>query len=168
MLGMKEICALLLAGGMGAGSVVGVQQAKPMVQKAVAKKAPAPKVHKSVSSNLARAEINDCPTIAGTMGSGIAGLAPLPSFESLAPGSSGADPRIAYGPAGGGGYGGYLVPGGGGGGGGGGGNSGPSILPPTPTVPEPASWAMMVGGLGMIGLALRRNGARQDAAPHSA
>lgn len=160
MLGMKEICALLLAGGVGAGSVVGVQQAKPAVQKAVAKKAPAPKVHKTASSNLARAEINDCPTIAGAMGSGIAGLAPLPSFESLAPGNGGpANPQIAYGgvPFG------YFGPSGGGGGGGGnGGESGPSVLPPTPAVPEPASWAMMVGGLGLVGLALRKGGTRPE------
>lgn len=166
MLGMKEICALLLAGGVGAGSVVGVQQAKPAVQKAVAKKAPAPKVHKTASSNLARAEINDCPTIAGSMGSGIAGLAPLPSFESLAPGNgTPSNPQIAYGgvPFG------YFGPLGGGGGGSGGsgdpdGESGPSVLPPTPAVPEPASWAMMVGGLGLVGLALRKSSARSEPA----
>ena len=153
MLGTKEICALLLAGGVGAGSVVGVQQVKAVVQKAAARKAPAPKAQKPVSRNLPQIELNGCPTIAGSMGSGIAGLAPLPSFESLAPGSNGGPgPQFAYGgPAMGIGY---PVPGGGGG------ESGPSILPPTPVVPEPASWAMMVGGLGMIGLALRRNGGR--------
>ena len=155
MLGMKEICALLLAGGMGAGSVVGVQQVKPVVHKAVAKKAPAPKAHKTAATSVARAVINDCPTIAGGLGGGIANLAPLPSFESLAPGSS-PNPQIAFGgPI----LGGFPGPGiGSGGGGNGGGESGPSILPPTPAVPEPVSWAMMVGGLGMVGLALRRSG----------
>lgn len=165
MLGMKEICALLLAGGMGAGSVVGVQQVKPAVHKAVARKAPAPKPAVAMAPRAAPAPINDCPTIAGSMGSGIADLAPLPSFESLAPGSSDPYARIAYGPP----IGGYLVPGGGGGGGGtsggnGDGDSGPSVRPPTPAVPEPSSWVMMVSGLGLIGLALRRSVERQESA----
>ena len=57
-------------------------------------------------------------------------------------------------------------PGGGGGGGGGGGsitNPAPPITPPAPpvgVVPEPATWAMMILGFGLIGSALRRAGRR--------
>jgi len=31
---------------------------------------------------------------------------------------------------------------------------------PTPAVPEPATWAMMIGGFGMIGVAMRRRARR--------
>lgn len=31
---------------------------------------------------------------------------------------------------------------------------------PAPAVPEPASWAMMIGGLGLVGAAMRRGGVR--------
>ena len=33
--------------------------------------------------------------------------------------------------------------------------AGPPVTPPTPGVPEPASWAMMIGGLALTGLVLR-------------
>jgi len=32
--------------------------------------------------------------------------------------------------------------------------------PPPPPVPEPASWAMMIGGMGLVGAALRRRATR--------
>lgn len=150
MVGMKEICALLLAGGMGAGSVVAVQQAKPAVSKP--KKASAPKAHKTASRNVTRTEIQDCPTIA-PLGAGIADLAPLPSFENFLPGEGPAISETAYTPGGGG----IGFPGPIGGGGGSGGNP---IFPPGPPsgVPQPASWAMMVAGFGLVGLAMRKGG----------
>lgn len=151
MVGTKEICALLLAGSMGAGSVVAVQQAKPAISKPKASK---PKAHKTASRNVTRAQISDCPTLAAPLGGGIAQLAPIPSFETMAP--DGVQPLPPAQVA--------LVPGAGVDipsiiGGGGGGGSGPAIVDPTgPTggVPQPASWAMMVTGFGLVGLALRK------------
>jgi len=59
-----------------------------------------------------------------------------------------------------------FTPGGTGGGGGGGGGGGPPTqpptqppgqpTPPTPAVPEPATWAMMILGFGLTGCMLRR------------
>ncbi len=154
MIGMKEICALLLAGGMGAGSVVAVQQAKPAISKP--KKANAPKAHKTASRNITRTEIKDCPTIAAPMGAGIAELVPLPSFETYAPGTSPAPSEVALVPGGG-----IVLPGSGGGGG----STGPGVLPPGPPagVPQPASWAMMVTGFGLVGLAMRKGGEPAEA-----
>lgn len=148
MFGTKEICALLLAGGMGAGSVVAVQQAKPAISKP--KKASAPKAHKTASRNVTRSEIRDCPAMAAPLGAGIANLAPLPSFETFVPGTTPVSPQMALAPGGGG----IELPGGGGGGG----SSTPAILPPGPPagVPQPASWAMMVTGFGLVGLAMRK------------
>lgn len=161
MIGMKEICALLLAGGMGAGSVVTVQQAKPAISKPK-KKVSAPKAHKTESRNITRTAITDCPTLAAPLGGGIADLAPLPSFEPFAPGSG--PTQVAQAPGGPG----IDIPGiiGGGGGGGGGG----SILPPGPPpgVPQPASWAMMVTGFGLVGLAMRKGDEPASAEPKTA
>jgi PEP-CTERM motif len=67
--------------------------------------------------------------------------------------------------------GGSVPPGGGGGGGGGccGGGGGPPPdapkPPPTPAVPEPGTWMTMLLGFGVIGWAMRRSGARTQAAP---
>jgi hypothetical protein len=160
MVGVKEICALLLAGGMGAGSVVAVQQAKPAISKP--KKATAPKAHKTASRNVTRSEIRDCPAMAAPLGAGIAELAPLPSFESIVPGMTPSTPQVAVIPGGI-----DILPGGGGGG------SGPSILPPGPVgppagVPQPASWAMMVTGFGLVGLAMRKGGEPAEAATNVA
>jgi TctA family transporter len=56
----------------------------------------------------------------------------------------------------------------GGGGAGGGidsgnnGSGGGAIVPPiTPAVPEPGTWAMLMAGLGLLALALRRKAGRQ-------
>ena len=150
MVGVKEICALLLAGGVGAGSVVTVQQAKPAISKP--KKASAPQAHKTASRNITRTEVRDCPAMAAPLGGGIANLAPLPTFETMVPGTAAPGTETAFVPGGGG----IEFPGSIGGGGGGG--SGPSILPPGPPpgVPQPASWAMMVTGFGLVGLAMRK------------
>lgn len=37
---------------------------------------------------------------------------------------------------------------------------GDQVDPPTPPVPEPASWAMMIAGMGLIGASMRRRAAR--------
>lgn len=164
MVGVKEICALLLAGGMGAGSVVTVQQAKPAISKAKAK-APVRKAHKTASRNITRSEIRDCPAMAAPLGGGIADLAPLPAFENMVPGAQAPGSQTAFVPGGGG----IEFPGVIGGGGGGG--STPAILPPTPApgVPQPASWAMMLTGFGLVGLAMRKGPAEQrQAANHIA
>lgn len=162
MVGVKEICALLLAGGIGAGSVVTVQQAKPAISKAKAK---APKAHKTASRNVTRTQVRDCPAMAAPLGGGIADLAPLPTFENLMQGAPAPGTQMAFVPDGGG----IGIPGVIGGGGGGG--SGPSILPPSPApgVPQPASWAMMLTGFGLVGLAMRKGPAeRAEAANHIA
>ena len=150
MVGVKEICALLLAGGVGAGSVVTVQQVKPAISKPKAKPS-APKAHKTASRNITRTQVQDCPAMAAPLGGGIADLAPLPVFENLVPGGPGPGSQVATIPGGGD----LVFPGVPGGGGGG---SGPAILPPTvtPGVPQPASWAMMLTGFGLVGLAMRR------------
>ncbi len=150
MVGAKELCALLLAGSMGAGSVVAVQQAKPAVHRAKAKPQKARPAPASVRKAAAPALI-DCPVLAAPVGSGLAELVPLPENEvTRLTGLAGApDPQLA---------------------GGGldlppviGGTSGPSILPGSPPaiggpagVPQPAAWAMLVSGFGLVGMAMRR------------
>jgi hypothetical protein len=37
---------------------------------------------------------------------------------------------------------------------------GDQVDPPTPPVPEPASWAMMIAGMGVVGASMRRRAAR--------
>lgn len=186
MIGTKEICALLLAGGMGAGSVVGVQHAKPAITKAKASR-PAPrKIRRAAPPARVAATpapmvpINDCPTITAPLGPGIADLAPLPSFESG--GMGGPQTGGIFIPAGGGYWPGWNHGGGGGwsggGNGGNGGNSGENgggtpgdgggeSTPggsEVPGVPQPASWVMMIAGFGLVGMALRRGSAEPGAA----
>lgn len=149
MVGMKEFCALLLAGGMGATSVVAVQKAKP----AVAKTRPAPqkpKVQKAVQQSSRATQIEECPSIVA-LGPGIDSLPPLQSAESI------------FGqalPGGGGGPGGGGSRGFGGPGGGFGPGVGPSPIPIVAGVPQPDSWVMLVAGFGFLGLALRRRPTR--------
>ena len=161
MVGVKEICALLLAGGVGAGSVVTVQQVKPAISKPKAKPT-APKAHKTASRNITRTEVRDCPAMAAPLGGGIADLAPMPTFENMVPGATPGSQHA-------------FVPGGTdvafpGVIGGGGGGSGPNVLPPSPPpgVPQPASWAMMLTGFGLVGLAMRRGGEPEQAATNIA
>ena len=101
MVGVKEICALLLAGGVGAGSVVTVQQVKPAISKPKAKPT-APKAHKTASRNITRTEVRDCPAMAAPLGGGIANLAPLPTFETMVPGTAAPGTETAFVPGGGG------------------------------------------------------------------
>ncbi len=141
MVGMKEFCALLLAGGMGASSVVAVQKAKPAISKARGTPQK-PKVQKAVQRSMQAARIEECPTIA-PLGPGIDSLAPLQTTESVF-----GQPVI-----GGGGPGGGF---GGGGGGGFGPDVQPAPVPVFPGIPQPDTWVMLVAGFGFLGLALRR------------
>jgi hypothetical protein len=144
MIGTKEICALLLAGGMGAGSVVAVQKAKPVISKP-RPAASKPKVQKAIQTRTETASITECPTV-GPVGS--AELSPIIAMETTEPLTGFRETAAA--PFGGGGIGGGS---GGGGGGGGGGLPDPS---PLPGVPQPDTWVMLVAGFGFMGLALRR------------
>jgi hypothetical protein len=144
MVGMKEFCALLLAGGMGATSVVAVQKAKPAVAKT--RPAPAkPKVQKAVQQSAQASQITECPSIA-PLGPGVDSLAPLLTAQSIF-----SQPLLG-GNGGGGGGGGGLP----GGGGGFGPDINPAPIPIVPGVPQPDSWVMLVAGFGFLGLALRR------------
>jgi hypothetical protein len=151
MVGAKEVCALLLAGGMGAGSVVAVQQVKSPVAKHRSAK---PVKHKAASpQRAAPSSIGDCPSYATTLGGVPGPLAPLAVLE---PGQIGlpvpGGPDVGGAPI----DGAFVLPPGGGGGGG-------LTFPPAPPipvtpggVPQPAAWAMMVTGFGLVGLSLRR------------
>lgn len=164
MVGLKEICALLAAGSMGAGGVVAVQQVKPSgIHRA--KPRPAPRaIRASAPKPRPAARLDDCPVIASSLGNGFtADLAPIAPFDQTpmailtSPGGLASIPGSGGGifvPPGGGGSGGSELPGGGG------------ISPVPPAVPEPAAWAMMVSGFGLIGLAMRRT--RTNAAAHTA
>lgn len=163
MVGVKEICALLLAGGVGAGSVVTVQEAVPAFKQASKPKAAKkPAVRKAASRPAAArtAQINDCPSQVGLLGQNMA-LPPLPPID-VAPGLPLTETALGL-PGGGG-----IMPGGGGGFGGsgvdpsqpGGGGGGGGLVP---GVPETGSWAMLITGFGLIGLALRRTGRQPEA-----
>lgn len=153
MIGLREFCTLLLAGGMGAGSVVAVQEVKPRITKAraVPKAKPAAARPAAPPARPFQAEgssLEDCPIYAPLPGSPLANLGlPANPQPDLGGGLLGVGPGL------GGGAGGI------GGGGGGGGLPGPAPGPgPGGVVPEPAAWAMMVSGFGLIGVALRRRG----------
>lgn len=158
MVGAKEICALLLAGGMGAGSVVAVQQVKSPVAKQRAAK---PAKHKlSSPARAAASPLKDCPSYATTLGGVPGPLAPLAVLEPTEIGfQTPVAPETGAPPMGGG----FVLPPGGGGGGG-------TMFPPSPPipispggVPQPAAWAMMVTGFGLVGLSLRRTPAAEAA-----
>lgn len=145
MIGTKEICALLLAGSMGAGSVVAVQKAKP----AISKPRPAmskPKVQKAVQSQVHTSQITECPTVAPVGTAELSPFAATPTPAEPIAGFAGfASPAGVSG-------GGVHLPGGGGG-------NVPGELPdPSPVlgVPQPDTWVMLVAGFGFMGLALRR------------
>lgn len=140
MVGLKNICALLLAGGIGAGSVVTVQQV-PIVKKA---RASAPKVHKAANRQVVNRQEMDCPSISPLGQNPELALSYPQSLSMLPVGGlanipgTGATP---FNPPGGGGF-----PGGGGGG----------FTPPVSGVPSPDTWVLLLSGFGFVGLALRR------------
>jgi hypothetical protein len=142
MVGMKEFCALLLAGGMGASSVVAVQKAKPAVAKT--RGAPIkPKVQKAVQQGTQTAQVTECQSVAPA-GAGIESLAPVQTAESIF------GQPLPGGNSGGTGVGGGFP------GGGFGPADRPGPIPVVPGVPQPDSWVMLVAGFGFLGLALRR------------
>lgn len=166
MVGLKEICAMLVAGSMGAGSVVAVQQAKPPQAKVKAKPAKA-KPARPAPRPVRHAPPLDCPTVS-SLGGGLAELVPIAPMVSAPTASLSLSGQLA-GVGGGGGGGGMLLPPLVGGGGGSssaafpGLPAGPDLAAPdfaVPGVPQPATWAMMVSGFGLIGLALRRRPGR--------
>lgn len=135
MIGTKELCALLLAGSMGATSVVVVQKAqrpaaksRPAVKAAAAK----PKVQKSVQRTAERVSITECPSMPALQ------LAPfqVPTQEPQALLVDGG-PGLALGP--------QVVAVG----------SGRWPSPAAP-IPQPPVWAQMIVGFGLVGLACRR------------
>lgn len=150
MVGIKEFCALLLAGGIGAGSVVTVQQAVPAAKKASAPKSTKPTAHRPAARHAAArpSALNDCPSQLGVLGQDMA-LPPLTPID-VAPGLPLGETAMGA-SAGGPGVGGLpgftgsdVSPGPGGG-----------VIP---GVPESDTWAMLIAGFGLIGLALRRTG----------
>lgn len=127
MIGTKEICALLLAGGIGAGSVVTVQKVKPAISKPKPRAKPA-KVHKAAERTVRNEQISDCPAPSiPSMDVADLGAIPMQPESLLTPTQLAG--RIDDG--------GLRLPSVLGGGGGGG--SGPSIspAPPIPGVPQP-------------------------------
>lgn len=143
MPGLRELCSLFVAGSLGAGSVVAVQKVR----------APRP-VHRSAPRPAAVAPrplppappLPECaPAAAAPDIAALGAAAPFAAGGGLL----GADLFSGSGP---------LAGGGGGGGSGGiGGGVGDTTQPrPLPAVPEPAGWAMMVSGFGLIGVALRK------------
>lgn len=157
MVGLKEICALVLAGSMGAGSVVTVQQVKAPQAKVKAK----PKAHRPAPRPVSQPAAIDCPTVS-SLGGGMAELGPMVPMDAAPmaglsttglPAGGGTLPSIV----------------------GGGGGSGPSAFPGVPVepefpvsgVPEPVSWTMMVSGFGLIGFAMRRRPARSARIPET-
>jgi hypothetical protein len=135
MLGTKEICALLLAGSMGAGSVVTVQQVRAPASEARASKPNAAQVVRRSPAPAAPA-LQECPAIAAPV---LAPIITLPQDMAV-----GLDPLA--GPAIGGPPGAGVT-------------RGTSLVPdpsPVPGVPAPATWVMLIAGFGFVGLALRR------------
>lgn len=146
-MGLKEFCALLLAGGMGAGSVVTVQAVKAPSQREARAAKPKPRP-KQVAARP-RPKLPDCPVVVAPLGHGL-----LPEFAEAAPlGRPMLAPQLPTG---------EVAPAVG---------PGPALLPPvsapitiqplpappvTGAIPEASTWAMMVAGFGLIGLALRR------------
>ncbi len=146
MVAMREFCALLLAGGIGAGSTLAVQQAKPGVSRPKAAK-----VHKSADRGIKRSEISDCPSPMPAAQFAAVDLPVQPTDPIVPMEQTGLAHSVVQ-------DGGLRLPALGGGGGGGGVGSGPSLFPapPAPGVPAPDIWVMLVAGFGFVGMALRR------------
>jgi hypothetical protein len=129
------LCAMLFGGMIGSGSVVAVQKATSHKPSANVKKPPVSHTRKaqpvSKPYKLPSPAILDCPT---TLGSpwGIEQYQPA----GFLPPQPGTLPPSVEQPGGGG-----FV-----------------LLPPSysPAIPEPGTWAMMIAGFGLVGMALRR------------
>jgi hypothetical protein len=148
VIGLKDICALLAAGSMGAGSVVAVQQTKKPVsakqETAKPKKdrggslASRPRVVRPEPAVRPGPSILDCPVIGSPWG-----IEHQPT--GLTPPMS--DALLHLLPA-------VEQPGGG----------GFVLLPPSysPAVPEPGAWAMFIAGLSLVGASLRKRRRERD------
>lgn len=134
MIGLRDFCAALLGVAVGGAGVVAVQQAKPAKPRAAKATshapAPAPQVQR-----FARPSGGDIVIFEGVH---VAPFCPpsilmVPSFPPEAALSHGAPPT-------GGGGSGFLPP--------------PFSSAPG-AIPEPATWAMLIAGFGMVGASLR-------------
>lgn len=143
MIGLRDFCIALLAGSMGAGGTVAVQHA-PKTKKVVARPAPKRIAPRPTPAPAAPSRILDCPLPpADPFGAGV-----VEPFAGAAPSTPVFFPAAGFPPIP------PVVPGGGG------------VLPPVtppptfppavPGVPEPAAWAMLIAGFGLVGMAARR------------
>lgn len=139
---LKDVCGLIVAAGVGAGSVVAVQQVRQPAPAAVSKPAKPVKtaisrVRSAPAAAAATPSLLPAPTCTPSVFNGPDTGPALPSV-TLAdiPGLSVfPDGPLIWGPN----------PSGGGG-----------AQIPISIVPEPGYWGMMISGFGLIGLALRR------------
>lgn len=157
VIGVKELCALLAAGGMGASGTLAVQHVKPTAAHH-AKSKPAPR--RIAAKPRAPARLTDCPATAASLGSGALGsLAPIAPLQET-PMAALTSPTMMGAPFS---IGSFAAPPPVNGG------ARESALPApsgqTPGVPEPAAWALMVSGFGMVGVAARRTQARNAQHP---
>lgn len=126
---LKDICALIAATSLGAGGTVAVQKAtkpKPVKVRAAKASEPAPR-----PPALPAPSLYDCPT---------------PSLDFMPMGSiaeSGSD-LASQAPIHTGHYNDWLP------------YRATVGAAPAPGVPEPGTWAMMIGGFGLVGLGMRR------------
>jgi hypothetical protein len=133
------LCAMLFGGMIGSGSVVAVQKATSHKPSANVKKSPASHTRKAQPVRNAYKlpsrgpALLDCPT-PGLTGSPW-GIEPYQPAGFLPPQPGTLPPSVEQ-------------PGGG----------GVVLLPPSysPAVPEPGSWAMMIAGFGLVGMAFRQ------------
>lgn len=138
---MREWCIALLAGAVaGGGGTIAVQQTRPAVERKAAKPAPktARPAAKTSAALPARAPvIFDCPMPSAALSPAGIGAIASTSFPATA-----GFPPLSGGLWDGGGV---FLP----------------LPTPPPSVPEPAQWALLVTGFGLIGLALRRSVSRE-------
>lgn len=145
MIGLRDLCVALLAGGISAGGAV-VAMKPPAKPKAVVSRPPPAKTVAYRKPPVRERQtpvppaILDCPLPASSA------LSAGPLNETmLPPPFGGASPFPAPGvpyPAGPWGGGGVILP---------------APPPDVSAIPEPAGWVMMLGGFGLMGVALRRS-----------
>ena len=133
MIGTRELCIMLLGGSLGVGGAVGVQKVSPGRETVRAKQGQ-PEARAAgrarpvrVTPAPAAPVMLDCPA-PGPFTAEPVPLAPIPGLE---PGGGGGTP--------------WPPPPGGGGG-----------NPAAPSIPEPAQWALLLAGFGLVGVAARR------------
>ena len=162
-----KLLMCVCAGSTGAVMVPAVHKARAAMHRPAVHRAA---VHQASAPGAALA-VPCVPIASGAPGGGLGGgIDGLPTESGLSVisgpagnslGGGGFGPGPDYGPGGSlDSAGGGSFPGGGGGGGIGGGVGGgtpgvPVVTPITGTVPEPASWAMMIGGFATVGGAMR-------------